>query len=320
VKKLYLLILFVSTIASFAQTGPVLTADSKIKIDGLPSDWTSSQMITKSFGKSKGKDGFVDVSLFHLTYTPSKFIFKAFVSPSVERYSPAGDEESILHISFDLDVDSKTGSSADFKYLILNPGSYAGYEYRYDLLKANGGIVGRLYSHKDDFKKPIKEWKNGDALLNGKKNNIEFALPYDLIDFAPDGKKKVKLRFVEIGNAQEIKDGTGAFSGKVLTLDFTKAVKEVEEVKEGEASESGFSIWHLILLTLWVVSILCSFAIAPKAGLSSGLAAINLLPFIGQVIFLFILAFGEWPLHKDFNKLENRIRDYEEQASYDDEY
>jgi hypothetical protein len=317
VKKLYLFILFVSTLTGLAQTGPVLIADSQIKIDGSASDWTSSQLITKSFGKSTPKGGFIDVSLFHLAYTPSKFVFKAFVNPSIEKYTPDGDEESILHISFDLDADDKTGSSADFKYLILNPGSYKGYEYRYDLLKVKGDIVGRLYSHKDGFKKPVKVWKNGDAMLNGKKNNIEFAVPYDVLGFEADGKKKVKLRFVEVGHAQVIKDGTGAFSGKILTLDFTKPVKEVNEE---EVSESGFSIWHLILLTLWVVSILCSFAIAPKAGLSPGLAAINLLPFIGQVIFLFILAFGEWPLHKDFNKLEARIRDYEEQPGYDDEY
>jgi hypothetical protein len=296
-----------------AQTiGPTLIEEGKIKLDGEAGDWFQNKAILSEFGKAEKKPGKVTVSLFHMAYTKSQFVFKAFLSPQIEKFKSNADQ-SILHINFDLDSNPATGISGE-GYLILKPSSYRGYEYRYDLLKVRGKLVGRLYSSKDKFSKPIKEWQNGDKLLRGKKNNAEFAVPYNLMGFKASGKKKVKILFTEVSNAQTREDGTGGFKSKIFSLDYSKVVASSKSSSSdsGDATTGGLNIMHLILITLWIVSILCSFAIVPKAGLSTGLAAINLVPFIGQIIFLFILAFTEWPLHKDYQNLEDRISDYEE--------
>ena len=300
---------FCTSIVSAQSIAPTLIEEGKIKLDGDAGDWFQNKAILSEFGKAGKKPGKVTVSLFHMAYTKSQFVFKAFLSPQIEKFKSDADQ-SILHINFDLDSNPDTGISGE-GYLTLKPSSYKGYEYRYDLLKVRGKLVGRLYSSKDKFSKPIKEWQNGDKLLRGKKSNAEFAVPYNLMGFKASGKKKIKILFTEVSNAETREDGTAGFNPKAFSLDYGKVLASSSSDR-GDATGEGLYLMYLILITLWIVSILCSFAIVPKAGLSTGLAAINFVPFIGQIVFLFILAFTEWPLHKDYQNLEDRISDYEE--------
>jgi hypothetical protein len=135
----------------------------------------------------------------------------------------------------------------------------------------------------------------------------------DTINVINEGLTKVRFLFAEFANS---KKGDG-YSKIVYALNFKATAKESAGVAEaGGGEDSGFGIWHLMVLTIWIVSILCAFAIAPKAGLSTGLALINLVPFLGQLAFLFILAFNKWPLHADYHALEERIRELEQQEEY----
>jgi uncharacterized membrane protein YhaH (DUF805 family) len=54
-------------------------------------------------------------------------------------------------------------------------------------------------------------------------------------------------------------------------------------------------VWGIVGLAVTVFFIWCFWRIFTKAGMSGALALLNLIPFVGGLIVLLILAFGEWP-------------------------
>ena len=54
-------------------------------------------------------------------------------------------------------------------------------------------------------------------------------------------------------------------------------------------------IWFVIVIGFTAFFIWCYWRIFSKAGMSGALALLNLIPAVGPLICLIILAFGEWP-------------------------
>ena len=198
-KLSFFLIFFCSAFYAFSQgVGPTLINDSKIKLDGSPGDWSGIKPIMTEMGGGR-KDGEVDVKTFHMNYTPTKAVFKALISPTIEKHE--GGDKSILQLNIDVDNDNTTGISPT-TYIKLTSKSYKGYEFRYDLLiTKDKKAIARLYSHKDQFKKAVKEYTN----LGATKNTIEFEIPYADIGYTASGKNKIKFLFAEMANTDTLK-------------------------------------------------------------------------------------------------------------------
>ena len=310
VKKFIILIFIVlSTMLASADSPPSPFAEGQIKIDGDSSDWNSASPFMNEFGISSSSSDAIDAKSFHMGFSKSNFYFKVILSPSPDSFD-AKEELSIMQIMFDADMNDSTGNRDHKVYKVIPKG----FETRFELfITPQKDIIGRLYSEEDGFMREIKEWKSGSEYLASKNGNVEIKIPYSLINFSPGAKQAgIRMLFAEYANMTD----KGGYSKQSIKLDFAvlNTIPAVSAEKGKVESEGGFTIWKLIVLALWIVSILCSFAIAPKAGLSTGLAAINFIPFLGQIAFLFILAFGQWPMHKDYQKLEDRLREYNEEV------
>ncbi|MCM8528084.1 MAG: hypothetical protein NE327_16295 [Lentisphaeraceae bacterium] len=307
VNKLFVIIfMFAAVLSISADSPPSPLAQDQIKIDGDSSDWNSISPFMDEIGISSSSSDFVDAKSFHMGFSKSEFLFKVILSPSPGSFD-AKEELSIMQIMFDADMNDSTGNRDSKVYKVIPKG----FETRFELfITPSKNIIGRLYSHEDNFGRVLKEWNSGSEFLASANGNVEIKIPYSLINFSPGANQAgIRMLFAEHANMTD----KGGYSKQSLKLDFavlnTIPAAQPEKAAEGK---SRFTIWHLIVITIWVVSILCSFAIAPKAGLSSGLAAINFIPFLGQIAFLFILAFGQWPMHKDYQKLEDRLREFNE--------
>ncbi len=57
-------------------------------------------------------------------------------------------------------------------------------------------------------------------------------------------------------------------------------------------------VWMLVILAVVVFFIWLYWRILDKAGLQGPLALLNLIPGIGNLIVLLILAFSEWPVQR----------------------
>lgn len=284
---------------------PVL--EDQIKIDGDASDWSGIDVFKEPFCGPKKDDKTIDVKSLHAAFTETHFIYKMVLDPSPQSFS--NDKVSIMQVVYDADNNKSTGATSEQLIYKLKA---AGFETRIELSISNKEISASLYSYENDFNKKIQEWKNGSENLGVKGNTVELKVPYDLIKFKPSSAlTTLRMYFAEFSNSE----GNLGYAPLNLTLDYS-ALKDLTAKSSSEAESSdkkgGFDIYHLMLITIWIVSILCSFAIAPKAGLTPGMAALNFIPFIGQLVFLFILAFGQWPLHKDYQKLEDRLREFDD--------
>ncbi|MCM8541135.1 MAG: hypothetical protein NE328_12740 [Lentisphaeraceae bacterium] len=309
VKKFILVFLIIiCTQQAFADSPPSPFADGVIKIDGDGSDWSSAAPFMNEFGINSSSNEAIDAKSFHMGFSKSNFYFKVILSPSPDSFS-ANEELSILQIMFDADMNDSTGNRDSKVYKVIPKG----FETRFELFVTQSKeVIGRLYSSDDNFNRVLKEWKSGSENLASKNGTVEIKIPFSLINFTPGANQGgIRMLFAEYANMAD----KGGYSKQSLTLAFSVLDKLAPVVAEkGATGESGFTIWKLIVLALWVVSILCAFAIAPKAGLSPGLAALNFIPFLGQIAFLFILAFGQWPMHKDYQKLEDRLREFDEEV------
>lgn len=310
IKRLFILTVVFSVFCFSAQADspPEPLAPDRIKIDGDGGDWSGIDPFMSEFGLGKKEDGQIDVKNFHMGFSQDAFFFKAVLDPDPTSVSPSEDL-SVLQLIFDSDSNEVTGNIGSKIYKVVPKG----FETRFELvLTKDKQLVGRMYSSDDSFNKLITEWKSGSENLGVSGSTVEFKIPYSMINFkSSQGAESIRILFAEFANMTS-KEG---YSKQIIKLDFgaIKKGKTVSSKNEAASSEGGFSIFHLIFLTIWIVSILCGFAIAPKAGLSNGLAAVNLVPFLGQLIFLFVLAFGQWPLHKDYQKLEDRLREFDEE-------
>ncbi len=284
-------------------------AEDQIKIDGDDSDWSGIEAFKEPFcGPKKGNDT-IDVKSLHAGFTKTHFIYKMVLDPSPAAFSAKGST-SIMQIVYDSDNDKSTGASKDSLIYKLKA---EGFERRVEIsINNKKEITASLYSKENGFNKKIKDWKNGSGNLSVKGDVLELKVPYDLLAFKPEsGPTKLRMYFAEFANSE----GKLGYAPLSLTLDYSALKTVVAKNSSGTKSsdeKSDFNIYHLMLITIWIVSILCGFAIAPKAGLTTGIAALNLIPFLGQLVFLFILAFGQWPLHKDYHKLEDRLREFDD--------
>jgi uncharacterized membrane protein YhaH (DUF805 family) len=55
----------------------------------------------------------------------------------------------------------------------------------------------------------------------------------------------------------------------------------------------------IIGLTLFVFSIYCHWRICAKAGYSAAMSLLILIPGLGTIVLMIILAFGKWPIHRN---------------------
>ena len=301
------LLLFVFSFSAIAENPFPPLAEDAITIDGNDSDWSGVEAFKDPFGLGKKGDS-IDVKSLHAGFTQSHFVYKVVLDPDPGSFSPK-ETTSILQILYDPDANESTGSNSSQVYKIKPKGFHSRVELS---INKNKEIIATLYSNDNDFNKKVKEWKNGSENLAVKGNIVELKVPYDIINFKPSsGLTPLRIYFAEFSN----KDSKSGYVPLNLTLDYgslkTAAVSKSSSSESGK-KEGGFNIFHLMIITTWIVSILCGFAIAPKAGLSTGIAAVNLIPFLGQLIFFFILAFGQWPLHKDYQKLEDRLREFDD--------
>ena len=284
-------------------------AEDQIKIDGDASDWSGVKAFKDPFcGPKKGNDT-IDVKSLHAGFTKTHFIYKMVLNPSPDSFSGKATT-SIVQIVFDSDNNKSTGASNSELIYKLKA---LGFDYRVEVsINKDKEISATLFSKDNGFNKKIEDWKNGSENLSVKGDILELKVPYDLIKFKPSsGMTKLRMYFAEFANSE----GNSGYAPLSLTLDYS-ALNSVKannsSDSESSAVDGGFDIYHLIIITIWIVSILCGFSIAPKAGLTAGVAAINFIPFVGQLVFLFILAFGQWPLHKDYQKLEDRLREFDD--------
>lgn len=63
----------------------------------------------------------------------------------------------------------------------------------------------------------------------------------------------------------------------------------------GAFAAMGCVIWLLVLVFAVAFPIFCFWRIFTKAGFSGALSLLWLVPFVGPIIVICILAFGEWP-------------------------
>jgi uncharacterized membrane protein YhaH (DUF805 family) len=61
-------------------------------------------------------------------------------------------------------------------------------------------------------------------------------------------------------------------------------------------TESNANIFSLIPLILWsAISLIPSLALCKRVGKTRWWAAVSVIPFVGPLILLFILAYSRWP-------------------------
>lgn len=61
----------------------------------------------------------------------------------------------------------------------------------------------------------------------------------------------------------------------------------------------GCVFWLILMLALVAFPVFCFWRIFAKAGHNGAMALLCLIPGIGMIIVLCILAFGDWPIFKD---------------------
>jgi uncharacterized membrane protein YhaH (DUF805 family) len=62
----------------------------------------------------------------------------------------------------------------------------------------------------------------------------------------------------------------------------------------------------IFVLAICVFSIYCYWRICAKAGYSGAMALLCLVPGVGAIILMCILAFGNWPIHAGRNDVDGR--------------
>lgn len=297
----------VLSVNSYSQSAPVYVPEGIIKIDGDVSDWSETKTLFSDLGSKSPSGDFVDVKQSKVAFNKTDLLFYFKTNVLLGDWKPKEDI-SILQIYFDVDADQNTGSGKGKAY----KADIMGYEFRIEIKVATSGRVSAdLYSKSDGFNSTVASWKSTSEFA-AKGSSMEFKIPVETLNIPNSGIVKVRFLFAEFANSTT----RAGYPIIIYPLNFNEANKAQNSTASGESSGGGFGIASLMVLTIWIISILCGFAIVPKAGLGTGVALINIVPFIGQIAFLFILAFNKWPLHNDYNKLEKKIADLESQDEY----
>jgi len=289
-----------------AQGAPKLVKDGAISIDGDTSDWSGVDKLKDVLTAGAAAD-FVDVKTAKLAYDTQNFYFLFDFNKEIGKWKPKNDLD-VFQIYFDVDANQNTGSSKLKAY----EAKIMGYEYRLEYkIQKSGKPTIKLFSKASSFNKEIANLSDKADVYSADGKAIEFKLSLEELNVPNEGQTKVRFLFAEFANSKK----SEGYMKVTYALNFKSKAEETKSSgadTEGSSEPSGFGIFHLMVITIWIVSMLCAFAIAPKAGLSSGLAMINIIPFFGQLAFLFILAFNKWPLHDDYNALEERLKEFEE--------
>jgi len=64
----------------------------------------------------------------------------------------------------------------------------------------------------------------------------------------------------------------------------------------------GIGLSVVVGLVIAAFLIYCYWRICAKAGYSGALSLLNLVPGVGTLILVCVLAFGKWPIHSDSSK------------------
>ncbi|MCM8533427.1 MAG: hypothetical protein NE330_19830 [Lentisphaeraceae bacterium] len=301
-------LLVMLSVNSFSQAAPVYVPEGTIKIDGDVSDWSGTATLFSDLGAKSPNGDFVDVKQSKVAFNKTHLLFNFKTNAILNEWKPKEDI-SILQIYFDVDANQNTGCDKLKAY----EAKIMGYEFRVEVkVDTSGKISADLYSKSDGFNSKVNSWDSSSD-FSAKGSSMEFRIPLDTLNIPNSGVAKVRFLFAEFANS---KSGAG-YTKIVYPLNFKQLEKDAtSEASEEAGSSSSSSIYLLMVIATWIISLLCGFAIVPKAGLGSGVALINIIPFIGQIVFLFILAFNKWPLHDDYNKLEKKIADLENQDQY----
>jgi len=302
---------FILTLLAFSTSllaqSPQQFADGKLKVDGKKTDWGSTKALYDDLGAGVIDKKLIDVQKLYMGYdSENLYIYTTFSEDPTSK-----SNVQIFSMSFDSDATGSTGNSE--KYNVYEKAPISGFNHRVDIAVANSKLEVKLFSSASNLGKFL----NNVSTFTLSGNVLEMSIPLVDLDIDAEKDSKVRIFFAEFANST----AKSGYSKKSFSFSKKMSVEEAAEADAKEAattdsaksngSSTGFYILLLMLGTVWGVSILCAFAIAPKAGLSSGTAAISLIPFAGTIIFLFILAFGKWPLHKDYSKLEAQNRELE---------
>lgn len=89
-----------------------------------------------------------------------------------------------------------------------------------------------------------------------------------------------------------------------LPLLLAQSTHDAEAAAAGLAGLGCFAVVILVLLGLglFAFSIYCWWRIFSKAGYSGAMALLMLIPGIGALVMVLVLAFGDWPALKDRNR------------------
>ena len=89
----------------------------------------------------------------------------------------------------------------------------------------------------------------------------------------------------------------------------TAETKIDADIKDtGSSKSQSLTLSQLCLIFIWIETFICSIAIAPKSGLGKSVIFLAAIPFFGTIIFFFILAFSQWPLHHDLSRLKAKLK------------
>ena len=65
-----------------------------------------------------------------------------------------------------------------------------------------------------------------------------------------------------------------------------------------------FAVYAIIILAILAVTLLVFCKIFSKAGYHWAMGLLVLVPLFGQIIVLLVLAFGQWPIHRELQALK----------------
>ncbi|MDD7986068.1 hypothetical protein PQO01_14040 [Lentisphaera marina] len=294
---LFSLLLIYTTCFAQDQTEAYKVPVSKsIKIDGSIQDWKSIPYLSKNFGINL-KPPYTDIMSIKMAMDQEHI----YLLLNTKNHVGAIKDEAFLKILFDVDNNKATGSDENLR---LNKYVKApGFEYAIPVKLNNKAVpYYDIYniSKKGTAPKKVVSY-SADSIMNASKGNyMEIAIPFAKI--LKDEHTISRIIFSEVGQESNWKDAKSYLN---MNIDFSdrnkKEVMSVEEkVALQEKLESSFSVAWIIVLGLGLSLFWPAIAICKKAGFSSSLAAVCIIPVLGPFIFMWIICFNNWKLHSSF--------------------
>lgn len=99
-------------------------------------------------------------------------------------------------------------------------------------------------------------------------------------------------------------EGTLAKETPMVELFPSSAFLQTSETDAAIAGIAGlgcmaFTLFALVGLAVFAFFVYCWWRICTKAGFSGAMSLLLLIPGLGALILILIMAFGEWPIHRN---------------------